>query len=216
MEINFLSDMSSTARVFASVSLVLLLAGCSESPPPVVEQKPEEKKPAEPVSGQSAFHKMFVQARSWATDAKPLRLGDLDVDEVKSADGKAAAWEAVFVSESQQKARRYTFSVVNLPARNLREGVVAGLPDSWSPGGQSQPFLVLAFKTDSTAAYEIAMKRGADYARKHPDMPVKFLLEWIKRFPNPTWRVIWGPSVSQSSYSIFVDAMTGEYLQTAR
>ena len=47
-------------------------------------------------------------------------------------------------------------------------------------------------------------------------MPVTFLLEFTKRFPNPAWRVIWGESVGTSDFSIFVDATTGEYLETMR
>jgi hypothetical protein len=60
------------------------------------------------------------------------------------------------------------------------------------------------------------MKKGHEYARKNPTQPVKFMLEKTRRFANPAWRVFWGESVSSSSYSIFVDAVTGEYLGTGR
>jgi hypothetical protein len=206
--------MNRILRWSAPLPLLLLLIGCSQTPQPASESKPEAKKPPEPISAQSAFYKIFVQARSWASDAKPLRVGDIDVEEVKSQGGKTAAWEAVFVSESRAKSRRYTYSVIDLPPRNLREGVVAGPEDTWTGTGQVQPFVIQAFKTDSTQAYDVAIKRGADYAKKNPDMRIKFLLEWTKRFPNPAWRVYWGESISKSSYSIFVDAVTGEYLQT--
>jgi hypothetical protein len=134
---------------------------------------------------------------------------------VKAEKGRAAAWEAVFVSQSQQKMRRFTWSAINRPARNLRGGVNAEPPQAWSAGGE-RPFVPQGFRTDSTAAYEVALKHGADYAKKHPKQPVRFVLEWTGRFPNPTWRVYWGESVSTSPYGVFVDAVTGEYAGTAR
>ena len=187
---------------------LVLLGGCSESPKPV--------KAVEPISAQSAFYKMFVAARNWAADAQPMRVAEIDVDDVKAEGGRAGAWEAVFVSQSQGRQCRYIYSVVHRPARNLRGGVNADPPENWSGRGDSEPFLVQAFKVDSPAAYEVAMKHGREYARKNPGMAVKFLLEKTRRFPNPAWQVFWGESVSASGYSVFVDAITGEYLGTGR
>jgi hypothetical protein len=188
---------------------LILLCGCSDPPRPKAEES------TDPVSAQTAFHRMFVSARGWAQDALPLRVAQIDVEEVRAEAGKAAAWEAVFLSQAQQKMRRFTYSVINRPARNLRGGVNAEPPQAWSGGGE-RPFVPQGFRTDSTAAYKVAMKHGRDYARKHPDQPVKFLLEWTTRFPAPTWRVYWGETVSSSPYSVFVDAVTGEYAGTAR
>ena len=202
--------MSSVRRILVFLGFFLLLAGCSESPGPA------EPKAPEPISAQPAFYKMFLSARSWAADAQPVRVAEIDVDEVKAGGGKAGAWEAVFVSQSQGLGRRYIYSVIHRPARNLRGGVNADPPEAWLGRGDSEPFLVLAFRTDSPAAYEVAMKKGHDYARKNPDKAVKFLLEKSRRFPNPAWQVFWGESVSASGYSIFVDAATGEYLATGR
>ncbi len=195
--------------------LVLLLAGCAETPRPAEKAK-EPPKPPEPVSAQYAFHQMFVYARNWALDVEPLQVRSVAIPEVKNQGGKCGAWEAVVVSQRMGRARRLTYSVVEAGG-NLHKGVFAGSEESWSgPRGQALPFPIAAFKVDATAAYETAMKKGADYAKKHPDMPISFLLERTKRFPNPAWRVIWGESVSTSSYSIFVDASTGQFLVTAR
>jgi hypothetical protein len=38
-------------------------------------------------------------------------------------------------------------------------------------------------------------------------------MEQTKRFPDVTWRVIWGESVGTSDYSVYVDATTGQYLE---
>jgi len=193
----------------------LLLAACGQAPK-TAEKAKEPPKPPEPVSAQWAFHQMYVYARSWAPDATPLRLASIELSEVPCKAGKCGAWEAVFVSPRLGRARRLTYSVIEAEG-NLHKGVFAGLEETWTgPRGQAEPFPVAAFKVDATAAHELAMKKGADYAKKNPDMPMSYLLEKTKRFPNPAWRVIWGRSVATSGYSIFVDAATGDYLATGR
>ena len=52
--------------------------------------------------------------------------------------------------------------------------------------------------------------------KKHPDMPISFVLEKTRRHQGVVWRVIWGESVSKSDYSVFVDASTGDYLGVMR
>jgi len=205
-------DMNLRLRVVATLPLLLFLGACSEEPKPTVKK---EVKPAEPVTALSAVYKMYQQARGWAPDCRVLRVGSLDVTDVKAQAGKAGAWEATFMSPDLRQSRRYTYSVVEVPASNLHEGVFAGSTDTWSPVGQTLPFVIQAFKTDSTAAYETAVKKGSAYASKHPDMPVTFLLEWAKRHRNPTWRVIWGSSAATSAFSVYVDATYGDYVSTA-
>jgi hypothetical protein len=201
-------------KTLASLPVFLLLAACSEEPKPGAAQK-EPEKPAEAVSSQFGFQQMYITARAWAPDAQPLRLGDLDLNEVKSQAGKAGAWQCTFVSERNRMARTYTYSVVESGPSNIHKGVFGGPQESWSGGGQAKPFPIQAFKVDATTAYETAQKKSADYVKKHPDMRIKFLLEQTPRFPNPAWRVIWGESVGASNYSIFVDATTGDFLQIA-
>ncbi len=198
-----------------TLPLWLLLSACSEAPR-TAEKPKEPPKPPEPISAQSAFHQMYVYARSWAPDATPLRLASIELEQLPCQAGKCGAWEAVFVSPRLGRARRITYSVIEAEG-NLHKGVFAGLEETWvGPRGQATPFPVAAFKVDAAAAYQTALKKGADYAKKHPDTPITYLLEKTPRFPNPAWRVIWGRSVSTSGYSIFVDASTGDYLATAR
>ncbi len=207
--------MGKSHRWLIPLCCLLLTAGCGQAPR-TAEKAKEPEKPPEPVSAQWAFHQMYVYARSWAPDATPLRLASIDLEKVPCKAGKCGAWEAVFVSPRLSRARRITYSVIEAEG-NLHKGVFAGLEESWAgPRGQAEPFPVAAFKVDATAAHELAMKKGADYAKKHPDMPMMYLLEKTRRFPNPAWRVIWGRSIATSGYSIFVDASTGEYLATAR
>jgi hypothetical protein len=195
----------------AAVPLLLLLSGCSDDPQPAASDQPPE-----PVAAQSAFGGMYASARSWAPDVQLLRVSQIDVDGVKAEGGKAAAWEAIFVSQSTGRVRRFIYSVVHKPARNLRRGVEAEPPQAWSGGSGSEPFNVLAFRKDSTAAYKLAMEKGRDYAAKNPSQPVKCMLEKTARFPDPAWRVFWGDSVSTAGFSVFMDATTGDFLGTSR
>ncbi len=196
--------------------IALVLAACSEAPGTAEKKAKEPEKPPEPVAGQYAFFQLYTAARSWIPDAKGLSLTSLAIPEVKPQTGKYGAWRAVFVSESQGRARPYTYAVVESKENAIFKGVYAGHEESYVPRGQSKPFLIAALKTDSDVVYETAMKKGAEYARKNPDKPILFLLELTPRFPGLAWRVVWGESVGTSNFSIYVDATTGEYLQTMR
>jgi hypothetical protein len=198
---------------------LLLLAGCADEPVKKAETKKEPEAPAAPVSGNKAFFAMYTTARAWSLDAEPLKLVSIPLQEVPREPGKAGAWQATFVSNSLRKAKSYTYSVVE-GAGNLHKGVFAGLDETWTGSrGPSKPFIVQELKVDSTSAYETAVKKGksaAEFIKKNPDKNVLFVLEKTNRHPNLTWRVLWGDSVSTSAYSVFVDASTGEYLETMR
>jgi uncharacterized protein YceK len=196
-----------------ALASLLLLGGCTDT---TTKTEKKDVAPPKPVKGRYALYQMFNSARGWAPDVEVMRLNSVDMREIKAERGSAAAWEARFVSAKLGKARSYTYSITESEG-NLHKGVFAGLEEGWSgPHGTSTPFLIAAVKTDSDEAYQTALKKGADYDKKHPDMPMAFLLEKTDRFPNPAWRVIWGTSPGTSSFSVFVDASTGVYLQTMR
>ena len=199
-----------TFTLVSSAVVLLLLAGCStETSAP---QKKAEEKPPEPVTGRQALQQMYIAARGWAADIQPVRITSILLAEVKAEPGKAAAWEALFVSASQNKARAYTYSVVEGEG-NLHKGVFAGFDQSYSIGA-AKPFPMAAIKVDSDQAYQTALKKGADYDKKNPGKPIIFLLEANNKFPDVSWRVIWGETAGTSNFSIFVDASTGTYLET--
>jgi len=200
-----------TFTLFCSAALLLLLAGCStETPAP---QKKAEEKPPEPVTGRQALQQMYIAARGWASDIQVIRVTSILLPEVKAEPGKAAAWRALFFSPSQNKARDWTYSVVESEG-NLHKGPFAGFDQSWSSSGEAKPFSMAAIKIDSDQAYHTALKKGAEYDKKNPGKPITFLLEANNKFPDVSWRVIWGESAGTSSFSIYVDASTGEYLET--
>jgi len=190
--------------------LVLFLSGCSEAPKPAAEKTPP--KPPEVLTGRQAFQRMYPQARGWAPDAQPLQIVSLNLAQVKADPGKAGAWQVVFVSPSRGKAKTYTYSAVEAEG-NLHEGVFGGIEEDYTARGDSSPFLMGAIKVDSDEAYKTAAEKSADYMKKNPGKPVMFLMELSKRFPDVTWRVIWGGSVGTSDYSVYVDGTTGQYLE---
>ena len=196
----------------AAATLGLLLTSCSEQPAAPPEKKAEVK--PEPVTGQSALFKMYQVARVWASDCQVLKLASLHITDVPDAPGKAGAWEGTFVSPSRSEARTYNWSAVDSVESNLHKGVFQTAAQPYSGGGSSKPFLIAAVKTDTDAALETARAKAGDYDKKHPGMPITFLLEETQKFPDPAWRVIWGESLGTSGFSIFVDAMTGGYLTT--
>jgi hypothetical protein len=191
--------------------LILFLSACSDAPKTAQEKQPP--KPPEVLTGRQAFQRMYPQARGWAPDAQPLEIRSVNLAQVKADQGKAGAWQVVFVSPSLGKAKTYTYSAVEADG-GLHEGVFGGAVDSYTPRGDASPFQIAAIKVDSDEAYATAVKESAAYIKKNPDKPVVFLMELGKRFPDVTWRVIWGDSVGTSDYSVFVDGTTGKYLET--
>lgn len=191
--------------------LLLLAAACSEAPKTEKAKAPE--KPPEPLTGRQAFQRMYPSARSWAIDAMPMQLKSISLTQVKPQKGREGAWQAIFVSPSAGKSRVYTYSAVEAEG-NLHEGVFAGQIESYTPGrGSNSPFEIAAIKVDSDQAYDIAAEQSTDYIKKNPDKPITYLLEYNRRYPDVSWRVIWGESVGTSDYSIFVDATLGKFLE---
>jgi hypothetical protein len=98
-------------------------------------------------------------------------------------------------------------------ATDLHKDVFAGPEESWSgKQGVDSSFVIQAVSIDTDAAYKTALAQAGDYDKKNPGMNISFVLEKTSKFPEPTWRVVWGESVGTSNFSIFVDASTGSFL----
>jgi hypothetical protein len=193
--------------MFYAALAAILLTGCSEDPVPVKKAEP----PAAPISGRQAFQYMYGSSRMWAADSLPLSVRSLNAPGVIPEAGKAGAWEIIFVSASNGRARTYTWSAVE--AEGFHKGVFPGQQETWRGGGAKQPFSPALLKVDTPEALEAAEKSAAAYVNKPGTRPpVNFLLEYEMgtRYPNPIWRVLWGGSVSSAEYSAAVDATTGK------
>jgi|SRR6185312_13952622 len=194
-----------TRRRILLLAPIALLPGCSSEPAP----KKEAEKPPAPITGLHALYQMYTAARAWAQDLQILRYSSINIAEVPHEDGKAAAWQVVFVSPSQKQSRTYTFSVYEASA-TLHQGLFPEAPQEWS--GNGKPFLIEAAKIDTDKAWEVALKHGEDYNTKNPKTPITYTLG-IEKGADPDWRVIWGQSAGASSFSVLVDASTGEFMQ---
>jgi hypothetical protein len=193
-------------KIWFPVAAAVLLSACSDAP---VAKAPE--KPAEPLTGRQAFYQTYPMARTWAIDAEPLRVRSLDLNEMKVEGAKAAAWEVTYASQTKGRSRIYTWSAIEAQG-NLHKGVFQGPEEAWRPGGADKPFLIQALKTDTPEALETATAHSETYfkgggTKPHP----KFVLEFTSRYPDPSWRIYWGDSVSTAEWSVFVDAATGAY-----
>jgi hypothetical protein len=194
----------------------LITMGCSSEAPKEAAKPAEPEKPPEAVTGLTAFHRMYMTARTWAPDVQALTMRNIPLQEVKAEPGKSGAWEATFVSPSKAQSKIYTYSVIEAGG-NLHKDVFAGLAEAWSgPRGQQRLWPIQALKKDSTTAWEVALEGSKDYAAKNKDKPINFLLEQTPRHPELTWRVIWGESVARSNYSVIVGASTGLLLEKLR
>jgi hypothetical protein len=194
-------------RLLLLFPAILLLAACSDSSSDAKAPAPD--KPLEPITGRQAFQYTYAAARGWSPDAAPLRVRSILLEEVKTAPGKAAAWEITYVSAARAAAKVYTWSAIEGQG-SLHKGVFAGQPQSWTSTGQERPFLAAALVTDTPQALEKAAAKSGAYLHKPGSKPpVNFLLESTPRFPNPTWRVLWGVSVGGAEHQVFVDASTG-------
>jgi hypothetical protein len=196
-------------RVFVPLGLILLLSACSSTPTETIVKEPE--KPPAPITARLGFQYTYPAARMWAPDAEPLRIRSINLPDIPPEPGKAAAWEITYVSAMQQSARIYTWSAVEAPGP-VHKGLFAGKPQSWSPSsGREKPFTAVSFHTDTPAALETALPIAKAYLNKPGSKPpINFLLEYIPRFPDPVWRVMWGETAGSAQYTVFVDAATGQ------
>jgi len=195
-------------RVFAFLSLILLLSSCSETPTETKVKQPE--KPSAPITAEQAFRYTYPAARAWAGDSLPLRIRSIRLTDVPAEAGKSGAWEITYVSAMQQSARIFTWSAIEA-SETLHKDVFGGKPQSWNgSSGQEKPFEARAFSIDTPAALETAMTNNKAYLDKPgAKPPVNFLLEFTPRFPDAVWRVMWGETAGSAESTVFVDAATG-------
>ena len=178
------------------------MAGCSSQPSnPAPAEKP---KPAEQITGSSAFYKCYISARGWAQDAQPYRVESEPGTDSKGRDGKAAEWRAGFASASQHTTRPYTWALGD---------VSHGVEDSYSPTNSStQIFNVQFLKVDTDKAFAIAQQHGGDkLLEKEPDTPVLYVLDWNRQTNELLWHVIYGADRDTAKLRVAVNATTGEF-----
>ena len=96
---------------------------------------------------------------------------------------------------------------------NIHQGVFPGQTESWSgPGSGTKPFPIAAVKIDTDTAYKTATEHATGAPKNAPI--ISFLLEKPDKFPDASWRVIWGESLGTAGVSVYIDATLGGFLET--
>jgi hypothetical protein len=196
--------------LMAMLALALMTACSSEPAKPTETAKPQPK-PAEVLTGRSAFQKLYISAHGWGPDARPYRLESMPNADSKGLDGKSAIWRASFASVVQRGTKPYTWSGSDGSDR----GVNPGTEDSYNPNNAStQAFDINFLKTDSDKAFEVAQQHGGDkILAKSPDTPVLYILEWNHVTNELIWHVIYGNSRDDAKLKVAVNATSGDFLR---
>lgn len=202
--------------------MLLVLIGC-ETGPKVGQAETNNAGPAkqkfEPqyVTGREALQKMYIQARSWAGDAKPYSLQSVATDQANGQDGRAGIWSAGFASPSRRGLKVYTWS--GIQAEGAPEpGVGARPEDTYNPANTSTQIFDLAFlKTDSDEAVQEADKHGGDKPIKaSPATKVFYMLEWAPRENRVFWHVMYGTDRNDLKLRVAIDASTGQFVKVEK
>jgi hypothetical protein len=195
------------------VFLTLTLLAACEAPPP--RAGPKAEPPAEAVGAQKAFFRTYPSARAWAPDVLVMRIESLAIPEVKQGEGKYGAWRVTYVSPSKMRLKVYTFAVAESPG-NAYKDVFSPLEERWNgPGGSAEAFRMEALKVESDKAYKAAVEKSAAFLAKKSAKPMNVLVEWNKRYAQPSYRFYWGDSISSAEYTVYVDTVSGQFLNKA-
>jgi hypothetical protein len=163
--------------------------------------------PVGPVSGKTAYWEMYTEARKWATDLMPLSLEEKEIPGIANEDGKAAMWNATFVSASQKEMRVFTYAITAHPP-DIYKGVTIGKPLPWNGARDVMPFSMAQVQIDSDAALKTADSDAAAWLKTHPEKNPTINLKELARYQLPTWIVMWGND--KVGYRSFVSGVDGK------
>lgn len=195
------------------IVLSMMTACSSEQPKPAAVEKPQPK-PAEFVTGRSAFQRLYIAARGWARDAQPYRIESMITDDSKGKEGKSAVWRASFGSPAQRGVKAYTWSGEAAPDR----GINPGTEDTYSPTNTSTQIFDVAFlKVDSDKALEVAQKHGGEkLLAKSPDTPILYVVDWSSAGNELIWHVIYGNNRDDYKLRVAVNASSGDFIRVEK
>lgn len=196
-----------------STAILFSLAGCTAKPP--VSSENSAPKTVQTDTGRIAFQRLYVTARSWASDAQPVTLKSQALPEANGHDGKAAVWNASFASDGKKRIKPWTWSGA-VGKDEPSAGVSTDADDSYTPSNLStRPFRVAFLKADSDKAYEVAQQHGGSaLIEKNPNLPVTYDLSWDPGQEQLLWNVHYG--ASEGSLQVVVNAATGNFLRVER
>jgi len=190
---------------------LLLFTACASAPKtaPSEEKAEADAKaaPVVPVAAKTAYWAMYTEARKWATDLMPISVEAKDIPGFTNEDGKAAMWNATFVSASQKEMRVFTYAIAAHPP-DIYKGVTIGKPLPWNGARDVMPFSMGQVQIDSDAAFKSAATDAAAWLKQHPEKNPTVTLKELTRYQVPTWMVFWGND--KLGYRAFVNGVDGK------
>ncbi len=190
--------------IAGAILAAALMSGCSSEPAKTPQAEKPQPKPAEAITGSSAFYKCYVSARLWAPDAQPYAAESAASANFKGHDGKASEWRVGFASPSKHAIKSYTWS---------NGDISHGVDDTYSPTNSStQIFNVQFLKVDTDKAFAVSQEHGGEkLLQKEPDTPVIYILEWNRQENLLLWHVTYGTNRETAKLRVAVNASTGEF-----
>ncbi len=206
-----------TYLMLAVLALLALLTACTSQPSSTGPAAKPAPKPAEANSGREAMQRLYVQARGWTPDAKPVRLESTATSDATGQGGKAAVWRAYFASEARRAIKWYLWSGSAAEGAPDR-GLTAGVEDTWSSSNSStRPFELGFLKTDSEQAFSVAQEHGGEKLTKaDPKQPVQYVLDWNPRENDLIWHVIYGTNPMEAKLRVAVNATDGKFIRVEK
>jgi hypothetical protein len=200
----------------AVTALMIVLSGCSstETKSGPVETKSEAKpaaKPAQRISGREAFQKLYLAARNWSPDSRPLKIESRPRSD-DPRDGKASVWVGTFASSQRGLFRSFMWS-----GAEGESNISPGSQDTYSAGNAStQPFDPAYLKTDTDDALTEADKHAPAEAKKDKKSPVAFHLFNDTAKQRLLWRVIYGQSEYNAKAVVDISARDGGFVKVEK
>jgi hypothetical protein len=197
----------------AVIGMAVILGGCSSpesksgSTPAKTETKPEPK-PAERLTGREAFQKLYLAARNWSPDSRPLKMESRPRSD-DPRDGKASVWVGTFASQQRGLFRSFMWS-----GAEGESNISPGSQDTYSPGNAStQPFDPAYLKADTDESLTEADKHAPADAKKDKKAPVAFQLYNDTAKQRLLWRVIYGQSEHSAKAVVDISARDGGFVK---
>jgi hypothetical protein len=175
------------------------------------ESKPAPK-PAERITGRLAFQKLYLAARNWSPDSRPLKIESRPRSD-DPRDGKASVWVGSFASQQRGLFRSFMWSGATGDGAP-EPGISPGGQDTYVPGNAStQPFDPAYLKADTDEALTEADKHAPADAKKDKKGPVAFHLYNDTGKGRLLWRVIYGQSERNAKAVVDISARDGGFVK---
>ncbi len=207
---------------FLFLALVLVISGCS-SPPSTSSEKKDGASPAKPaakeavkkeaerITGREAFQKLYLAARNWSPDSRPLKIESRPLSD-DPRDGKASTWSGTFASQQRGLFRSFLWS-----GAGGESSISPGSQDTYSAGNAStQPFDPAYLQTDTDDALTAADKHAPAEAKKDKKGPVAFQLYNDTAKQRLLWRVIYGQSEHNAKAVVDISARDGGFVKVEK